>query len=95
MFSGFWHGVFPSYYLSFFIVNLLITIEKKAYIKQIRYFPSFLFYMLLDSVVAVFKAFKWEMIKVVLVSLKYHLVIMIALYLWVTFTPFPKKTKTG
>lgn len=95
MFSAFWHGVFPSYYISFFIANTLITIEKRAYIKNIPFMPTFLYFVVLDSVLAIFKAFNWATIKIVLFNVKYHLLIILILYLWTKFSPNYRKAKAA
>lgn len=93
LFSAFWHGVFPSYYISFFICNLMITAEKRAFVKKIPYFPSFCFYFILDSAMAIFKAFKWESIKVVLMNLKFHMIVLVILYAWTALAPSHRKVK--
>lgn len=58
MFSAFWHGVYPSYYLCFFLVNECINIEKIVFQKGIKYFPYFIFYFFFDFCLGIFKSYE-------------------------------------
>lgn len=87
MFSAFWHGVFPSYYAMFFFANLLISIEKQVFLKNIPYFPSFLYYFYIDTLMIIFKSFTITELKKVFINLKMFYILLGLLYLYVMLKP--------
>lgn len=56
MISAFWHGTYPSYYISFFIVYVVSDIEKIAFKKKFKKIPSIFYYFIFDFSHLVFKA---------------------------------------
>lgn len=57
--SAFWHGFYPTYYICFFIWNLLSEAEKLVFKCPVIYawFPTFIFRMLMDMYGTLFKRF--------------------------------------
>ena len=60
--SAFWHGFYPTYYVSFFGANLVSEAEKLVYKcpALFKYFPSFYFRFMLDLQGLLFKRFTWK-----------------------------------
>lgn len=57
--SAFWHGFYPTYYICFFIWNLISEAEKMVYKCPAIYywFPTFIFRLLMDMYGTLFKRF--------------------------------------
>jgi lysophospholipid acyltransferase len=57
--SAFWHGFYPTYYISFFALNILSMTEKLMFqhADLFRYFPSFFFRLQFDICGLLFKRF--------------------------------------
>lgn len=60
--SAFWHGFYPTYYISFFAINVLSITEKLMFHHPdlFKYFPSFFFRLQFDISGLLFKRYLWR-----------------------------------
>lgn len=57
MVSAFWHGLFPCYYLTFFIMNTMVNIEKILYAKGHQIQLGLLYHFFFDLGMVYFKCY--------------------------------------
>ena len=83
--SAFWHGFYPSYYISFFFWQLLLKTERSIYKLRNdigKYFPTIILNVILvyqfNTIGVVFSALQWENTVKIFYNLRYwHLQVLV------------------
>lgn len=85
MVSAFWHGLFPCYYLTFLIMNTMVTIEKTLFIKGHVFNFGWLTHFYFDLAMVYFKCYRFSQLKKLVSSTFGYLIILALISLWTKY----------
>lgn len=92
--SAFWHGINPSYYLGFLIVNISIQTERLIFRNpKIRFFPRVLYIFIFDYGHCLFKSYLISKTVNFIRNTKEILIFIFALYFIIKYYPKERQLK--